>query len=132
MARVGAWWLVSLCGAGVWHVYARVRHGRLRLGTAVAAWGMGTCAGAEVPDVRWAARFETLGVPRNHVGYLHATYRDHPRPEPGRELVLLDTSRRGYVEAVSDNGLHLAGRHTTELRNDVILDLRGILNNRDR
>jgi hypothetical protein len=25
------------------------------------------------------------------VGYLHATYRDHPAPEPGKDMVLLDT-----------------------------------------
>jgi hypothetical protein len=27
------------------------------------------------------------------VGYFHATYRDHPSPEPGRDLVLLDTTK---------------------------------------
>ena len=27
----------------------------------------------------------------SHVGYFHATYRDHPHPAPGRDLVLLDT-----------------------------------------
>ena len=29
--------------------------------------------------------------PPNHVGYFHATYRDHPQPEIGQDLVLLDT-----------------------------------------
>ncbi|MGZ3423606.1 MAG: DUF2961 domain-containing protein, partial [Polyangiales bacterium] len=29
--------------------------------------------------------------PKNHVGYLHATFRDHPAPTPGKDLVLLDT-----------------------------------------
>lgn len=27
------------------------------------------------------------------VGYFHATYRDHPQPEPGKDLVLLDTKQ---------------------------------------
>ena len=29
--------------------------------------------------------------PPSHVGYFHATYRDHPNPEVGKDLVLLDT-----------------------------------------
>ena len=29
--------------------------------------------------------------PANHVGYFHATYRDHGVPVPGKDLVLLDT-----------------------------------------
>ena len=47
--------------------------------------------GEDIADVRWTARFEPLASPKNHVGYFHATYRDHPEPEPGRELMLLDT-----------------------------------------
>ena len=35
--------------------------------------------------------YHPLDVPANHVGYFHATYRDHPTPEPGQDLVLLDT-----------------------------------------
>ena len=31
--------------------------------------------------------------PPNHVGYFHATYRDHPAPELGQDLVLLDTAK---------------------------------------
>jgi hypothetical protein len=47
--------------------------------------------GEDIADVKWAARFEPLGSAKNHVGYFHATYRDHAQPEPGRDLVLLDT-----------------------------------------
>jgi len=36
-------------------------------------------------------RYEPLNVPQNHVGYFHATYRDHPTPERGQDMVLLDT-----------------------------------------
>ena len=44
-----------------------------------------------VPGVQWRLRYHPLHVPANHVGYFHATYRDHPAPEPGQDLVLLDT-----------------------------------------
>jgi hypothetical protein len=42
-------------------------------------------------DIAWSARFVPLKDPANHVAYFHATYRDHPHPEPGQDLVLLDT-----------------------------------------
>jgi len=49
-------------------------------------------AGTEdIADVKWAVRFEPLKSPKNHVGYFHATYRDHPEPQAGRDLTLLDT-----------------------------------------
>lgn len=44
-----------------------------------------------ITDIRWHVRHHPLNVPANHVGYFHATYRDHPSPEPGHDLVLLDT-----------------------------------------
>jgi hypothetical protein len=44
-----------------------------------------------VSDIQWWLRYHPLDVPPNHVGYFHATYRDHPTPEPGRDLLLLDT-----------------------------------------
>ena len=48
-------------------------------------------AGDAVEDIRWRVRHHSLDVPASHVGYFHATYRDHPTPEPGQDLVLLDT-----------------------------------------
>ena len=42
---------------------------------------------------------EPFRDPANHVGYFHATYRDHPNPARGKDLVLLDT--RG-AEGCSD------------------------------
>jgi hypothetical protein len=49
--------------------------------------------GAEQPvtGVQWSIRTAPYQDPANHVGYFHATYHDHPSPEPGKDLVLLDT-----------------------------------------
>lgn len=44
-----------------------------------------------ITDVRWSARYEPCREPASHLAYFHATYRDHPTPEPGKDLVLLDT-----------------------------------------
>ena len=44
-----------------------------------------------ISDVTWAVRYEPFKDPAGQVGYFHATYRDHPQPEPGKDLVLLDT-----------------------------------------
>lgn len=44
-----------------------------------------------ISDVHWKIRYARYKDPANHVGYFHATYRDHPSPEPGKDLVLLDT-----------------------------------------
>lgn len=49
-------------------------------------------AGPAIPDLRWSARWCPYAGPANHVGYFHATYRDHPTPERGKDLVLLDTT----------------------------------------
>jgi hypothetical protein len=46
---------------------------------------------ADLDDIRWNARFVPFKDPANHVGYFHASYRDHSTPEPGKDLVLLDT-----------------------------------------
>jgi hypothetical protein len=47
--------------------------------------------GAAVSGVEWRVATASLKDARNQMGYLHATYRDHPSPEPGKDLVLLDT-----------------------------------------
>ena len=46
---------------------------------------------SDINDVRWSLRYAPYKDPPNQVGYFHASYADHPRPEPGRDLVLLDT-----------------------------------------
>jgi Protein of unknown function (DUF2961) len=57
-------------------------------------------------EVRWALRYQPYGDPPSHVGYFHATYRDHPNPEPGKDLVLLDTRD---TEGGGDWSGHLVG-----------------------
>ena len=47
--------------------------------------------GAAVADVEYSVRYEPYRDPPNQVGYFHATYRDHPSPQKGADLVLLDT-----------------------------------------
>jgi hypothetical protein len=46
---------------------------------------------SELTNIRWSARYQPFHDPAEHVGYFHATYRDHPNPERGLDLVLLDT-----------------------------------------
>ena len=41
--------------------------------------------------VHWRLRWAPLNAQPFEVGYFHATYRDHSHPEPGQDLVLLDT-----------------------------------------
>jgi hypothetical protein len=44
-----------------------------------------------VSNITWSVRTEPLSEAPSNVGYFHATYRDHPNPEPRQDLVLLDT-----------------------------------------
>src|SRR5262249_15864531 len=44
-------------------------------------------------EVSWAVRYQPCPEPPERLGYLHATYHDHPNPEPGKDLVLLDTEQ---------------------------------------
>jgi hypothetical protein len=47
--------------------------------------------GRTFEDVRWRLRTQPYRDPPSHAGYFHATCRDHPEPERGKDLVLLDT-----------------------------------------
>jgi len=47
--------------------------------------------GEPIENVEWSLRSQPYAGPENHVGYFHATYRTHPRPADGKDLVLLDT-----------------------------------------
>ncbi len=49
--------------------------------------------GAAIGGVKWAVRWAPFRDPPNQVGYFHATYRDHPSPRRGHDLVLLDTTQ---------------------------------------
>jgi len=42
-------------------------------------------------QISYEVRYESLKAPANHNSYFHATYKDFPVPEPGKDLVLLDT-----------------------------------------
>lgn len=44
-----------------------------------------------VTNIEWKVISQRLSEPPSCAGYFHATYRDHPDPTPGRDLVLLDT-----------------------------------------
>ena len=62
--------------------------------------------GADIAGIRWAVRYVPYRDPPNHVAYFHATYRDHPSPEPGQDLLLLDTRE---TEGGGDWSGHLVG-----------------------
>ncbi len=49
--------------------------------------------GAEraITGIEWRVRYVPYRDPVNQVAYFHATYADHAHPEPGKDLVLLDT-----------------------------------------
>jgi hypothetical protein len=59
-----------------------------------------------IPDVHWTVRTAPYRDPANHVAYFHATYADHPKPELGKDLMLLDTRT---VEGSEEWSGHLAG-----------------------
>ncbi len=64
-------------------------------------------AGREpIPEVEWGVRYAKYRDPANHAAYFHATYQDHPSPEPGKDLVLLDTRQ---VEGGGDWSGQFAG-----------------------
>ena len=48
---------------------------------------------APIRDIRWRVRCQPFADSPDQVGYFHATYRDHPSPDPGHDLVLLDTTK---------------------------------------
>ena len=47
--------------------------------------------GVAVAGIHWSVRYTPFRDPVNQAAYFHATYRDHPHPEFGKDLVLLDT-----------------------------------------
>jgi hypothetical protein len=61
---------------------------------------------AVFPDIRWSVRYAPYTDPAHHVAYFHATYQDHPKPELGKDLVLLDTRR---AEGGGDWSGHFVG-----------------------
>jgi len=50
-------------------------------------------ADKDVRDIEWKVRTKPYRDAANQAGYFHATFRDHATPEPGKDLVLLDTAK---------------------------------------
>jgi hypothetical protein len=46
-----------------------------------------------IAGVRWHLRSEPYNDPSNWAGYFHATFQDHAKPVPRRDLVFLDTTK---------------------------------------
>lgn len=44
-----------------------------------------------ITNLSWSLGFNSLHASPAEVGYFHATYRDHPQPVAGQDLILLDT-----------------------------------------
>ena len=42
-------------------------------------------------EISYEIRYEPLRSPANQSSYFHATYKDIPKPEPGKDMLLLDT-----------------------------------------
>jgi hypothetical protein len=61
---------------------------------------------AAIAKVRWSVRYMPYTDPPNHVAYFHATYADHPTPELGKDMILLDTRK---TEGSEDWTGHLVG-----------------------
>jgi Protein of unknown function (DUF2961) len=79
-------------------------------------------AGAPINDIRWEVRHEPYTDPPNWVGLFHATYRDFPQPERGKDLELLDTRK---AEGGGDWCGHIVGTTYTFTRNGNLNTLEG-------
>jgi hypothetical protein len=79
-------------------------------------------AGRTINGLHWEVRTEPYTDPPNWVGLFHATYRDFPQPERGRDLELLDTRR---VEGGGDWCGHIVGTTYTFTRNGNLNTLEG-------
>ena len=75
-----------------------------------------------IPGVHWNVRYVPYRDPRNHVAYFHATYRDHNAPEPGKDLVLLDTRE---VEGGGDWSGNFVGTSWTFSHGAILSTLEG-------
>ena len=74
--------------------------------------------GHALNDIGWTTRTTPLIGPIEQTGYFHATYRDHPQPVAGEDLVLLDTAA---TEGGGDWSGHFVG-------NSWIFSHAGVLN----
>ncbi|HLP25935.1 MAG TPA: DUF2961 domain-containing protein [Acidobacteriota bacterium] len=77
---------------------------------------------APLADIQWAVRTAPARLPMEQLGYFHATYRDHPEPVFGEDLVLLDTRT---VEGGGDWSGSLVGTSFIFTHNNVLNTLEG-------
>ena len=77
---------------------------------------------ASIDDVRWVSAHAPYEGPWNHVGYFHATYRDHGEPTFGEDLVFLDTRN---VEGAPDWSGSLVGTSFVFTDRNVLTTLEG-------
>src|SRR5438270_6549842 len=73
-------------------------------------------------QIHWRVKYLPLRAARNEVAYFHATYRNHTNPEPGRDLVLLDTTK---TEGGGDWSGHLVGTSFIFSHRAVLTTLEG-------
>jgi hypothetical protein len=78
--------------------------------------------GPAVENVSYEVISYACGNPPGSVGYFHATYRDHPAPEPGKDLVLLDTRE---TEGGGDWAGHFVGTSFIFTHKGVLTTLEG-------
>ena len=75
-----------------------------------------------VPDTRVKVRSLPSQEPRENAAYFHATCRDHGKPTPGHDLVLLDTRK---VEGGGDWAGHFVGTSWIFSQRGVLTTLEG-------
>ena len=70
-------------------------------------------------QIEYEIRYEPLTMPFNHTSYFHATYKDFPQPEQGKDLILLDTKGTEGKNHWSGNfaGTSIIFSHEGVLRN---------------
>jgi hypothetical protein len=78
--------------------------------------------GAPIDGCRWTIRGDAYDGPWNHVGYFHATYRDHDRPKFGEDLVFLDTEG---IEGATEWSGSLVGTSFVFTDRNVLTTLEG-------
>lgn len=78
--------------------------------------------GKEIGGIEWEVRSEPYQDSPNAVGLFHATYRDFPKPELGKDLVLLDTRE---VEGGGDWCGHIVGTTYTFTKSGTLRTLEG-------
>lgn len=57
-------------------------------------------------EIHWSVRYVPLQASPGEVAHFHASYRDHPSPQPGKDLVILETRE---AEGEPDWAGHLVG-----------------------